>query len=58
MPYLILRDDIEERINACDPACRPWTGQLQETSEIVRAYTLDCMDEHLTVLTGMLFPAS
>ncbi len=53
------RDDIEERINGLRFCLQAMDRAIAgDANEIVRAYTLDLMEEHLTVLTGMLFPAS
>jgi hypothetical protein len=55
---LARRDAIEEQVNglrSCIEAMERAIGG--DENEIVRAFTLDCMDGHLTALSTMLFPA-
>jgi hypothetical protein len=52
------RDDIEEQLHGLRSCIEAMEGVIAgDDNAIVRAFTLDCMDEHLTVLTTMLFPA-
>jgi hypothetical protein len=52
------RDDIEEQVNGLRSCIEAMERAIAgDDNEIVRAFTLDCMDEHLTTLTTMLFPA-
>jgi hypothetical protein len=52
------RDDIEEQINGLRTCIEALDDAIAgDENEIVRAFALDLMGKHLTVLTRMLFPA-
>jgi hypothetical protein len=52
------RDDIEEQVNGLRTCIEAMELVIAgDENEIVRAFTLDCIDAHLTALTTMLFPA-